>query len=82
MIADAYYTPPQGRHFNYPNCYNWRPVFAWLPKVTIGGRRIWFQLVYKRRYYTALGPPIGQSFHMEPVVEYGDVFDMLKDNHE
>lgn len=81
MSAGIYYKPPTDRHFDYPNCYQWQCHFAWLPRRTVSGRWIWLRRVYQRRYYTALGPPIGQNFHMEPVVEYGDVFDILKDNH-
>ena len=75
------YVPPNGRHFNYPNCYEWTRAFAWLPKKTVSNKIIWFKTVYKRRYYTSFEPPIGQNFHMEPKVEYGDLFDVLS-GHE
>ncbi len=63
------------RIFNGPDCYPWREVFAWWPVKTISGRYIWFKKVYKQRYYAVWGQT---GFHMEPVVEYGTVFDILK----
>lgn len=76
----GYYIPPQGRHFDGPDCYRWRRTFAWLPVYTISNKLVWFKTVYKQRFYTAFGPPIGQNFHMEPEVEYGELFDVLKDD--
>ena len=53
---------------------NWHPVFALLPHRTIRGRWYWLKTVYKRRVwrYTGLAD--------ELFVEYGDAFDMLKEN--
>ena len=82
MTTEAYYVPPHGKHFDgYPNCYRWTRTFAWLPKKTISNNIVWLRRIYKQRFYTALGPPIGQSFHMEPFVEYGELFDILKEDH-
>jgi hypothetical protein len=64
--------------FTGPDCYTWREVFAWLPVKTISGKRIWLKKVYKQKYWAVWG----RGFHMEPEVEYGDVFDILKDNDE
>jgi hypothetical protein len=72
------YVPPSGRHFDGPDCYRWRRTFAWFPVWTVSNKLVWWKTVYKQRYYTSFGPPIGQNFHMEPMVEYGDLFDVLK----
>ena len=78
----TYYISPYNKHFeNYPNCYRWTRTFAWLPKKTISNNIVWLRTVYKQRFYTTLGPPIGQNFHMEPFVEYGELFDILKEDH-
>ena len=61
------------RIFDGPDCYNWREVFAWWPVRTIGGKRVWMNFVYKRKFWAVWGT----GFHMEPQVEYGTVFDML-----
>lgn len=55
------------------DCYPWREVFAWWPVKTVSGRYVWGKKVYKRRFWAVWGT----GFHMEPVVEYGTVFDML-----
>lgn len=66
------------RIHNGVDCYPWREVFALWPVRTISGRRVWLQKIYKRRFWVVWG----QSFHMEPHVEYGDIFDILQDeNH-
>lgn len=59
------------------DCYPWRPVFAWWPVRTIGGRWIWLRRVYKRRFWLIWGT----GFHMEPEVEYGELFDVLAEDH-
>mgnify|MGYP003342443578 FL=1 len=62
------------RIFDGPDCYNWREVFAWWPIRTIGGKLVWMNFVYKRKFWAVWGT----GFHMEPQVEYGTVFDMLE----
>ena len=59
--------------YNGCDCYPWRPVFAWLPVKTIHGKYVWFKKIYKRKYWAVWGA----SFHMEPIVEYGELFDIL-----
>ena len=59
--------------YNGCDCYPWRPIFAWLPVKTIHGKYVWFKKIYKRKYWAVWGA----SFHMEPVVEYGELFDIL-----
>ena len=63
------------RIHNGPDCYPWREVFAFWPVKTIRGKRVWLQKIYKRRFWVVWGV----SFHMEPHVEYGELFDILKD---
>ena len=55
------------------DCYPWREVFAWWPVKTIGNRYVWFRKVYKQRFWAVWG----QGFHMEPQVEYAELFDIL-----
>lgn len=62
--------------FDGADCYPWREVFAWWPVRTISGRRVWLKPVYKQKYWAVWGT----GFHMEPRVEYGTVFDILKDS--
>ena len=61
------------RIYNGCDCYPWRPVFAWWPVKTISGRYAWGRKIYKRRFWIVWG----RSFHMEPEVEYADLFDIL-----
>lgn len=63
------------RIFDGPDCYHWRPHFAWFPVKTINGAHVWMELVYKRHCWIAWGP----GFHMEPETEYGTLFDILAD---
>ena len=65
------------RLFDGPDCYPWRPVFAWWPVRTIGGRYVWLRRVYKRRFWAVWGT----GFHMEPEVEHGELFDVLAEDH-
>lgn len=64
------------RIFTGPDCYNWTEVYAWLPVKTISGKYVWRQKIYKRKFWAVWG----SGFHMEPVVEYGTVFDIINDN--
>ena len=59
------------------DCYPWREVFAWWPVKTIAGRYVWGRKVYKRKFWVVWGT----GFHMEPHVEYGNVFDILSCEH-
>lgn len=62
------------RIYNGCDCYPWMEVFAWLPVKTIGGKRVWLSKVYKRKFWAVWG----NGFHMEPEVEYAELFDVLK----
>jgi hypothetical protein len=75
-------TPGMGDHqrmivtqriFDGPDCYPWRQVFAIWPVKTIGGKYVWFRKVYKRKFWAVWGT----GFHMEPEVEYAELFDLL-----
>ena len=54
----------------------WQKTFAILPKRTISGHMVWLKTIYRRRVWIYTG------FIDEPDVQYGDLFDMLKDEHE
>jgi hypothetical protein len=62
------------RIFDGPDCYAWREVFALWPVKTINGKYVWLRKIYKQRYWAVWG----QHFHMEPHVEYAEIFDILK----
>jgi len=62
------------RIYDGPDCYPWRRTFAIWPVTTINGRRIWLKTVYKRRFWAVWGTT---GFHMEPEVEYAELFDVL-----
>jgi hypothetical protein len=55
------------------DCYPWREVFAYLPKQTLSGKRVWWKKLYKRRVWVVWGT----GFHMEPAVQYATAFDLL-----
>lgn len=53
--------------------YPWRKVFAWWPRTTITGKRVWWEKVYKRKVWVVWGT----GFHMEPEVEFATLFEVL-----
>lgn len=55
------------------DCYPWREVFAWWPRKTITGKKVWWEKVYKRKVWIVWGT----GFHMEPAVQYATVFEVL-----
>ena len=59
-----------------PDCYPWREVYAWLPVKTIAGKYVWRKEIYKRKIWVTYG----HSFHMEPIVQYATMFDIIKDS--
>lgn len=61
------------RIWDGPDCYPWREVFAILPTRTISGKIVWLRKIYKRRFWVVWNT----GFHMEPHVEYADLFDVL-----
>jgi hypothetical protein len=56
------------------DCYPWREVFALWPVKTIKNKRVWWRKVYKRKIWVVWGT----GFHMEPEVQYAELFDILK----
>ena len=66
------------RIFDGADCYRWRLVFAWLPVKTISGKIVWLRKIYKQRFWAVWGT----GFHMEPEVEYADLFEILSENYE
>ncbi len=65
------------RIYNGCDCYDWRVVFAFWPVKTVSGKYVWFRKIYKRKFWVVWGA----GFHMEPVVEYGNLFDIIKNEH-
>ena len=63
--------------FDMPHCYQWREAFAWMPVTTVTGKRVWLRKIYKQRFYSAGKLIGGGNFHLEPFVEYADLFDLL-----
>lgn len=66
------------RIYDGADCYPWMEVFAWLPVKTVRGEWRWMSFVYKRKFWVVWGT----GFHMEPHVEYGDLFDILGEKHD
>jgi hypothetical protein len=62
------------RIHNGADCYPWRKVFAWWPVKTVSGRYVWLRKIYKRKFWVIWD----RGFHMEPEVEYADMFEILK----
>ena len=55
------------------DCYPWHEVFVWWPRTTVSGRRVWWTKAYKRKVWAVWGT----GFHMEPLVQYATLFEML-----
>lgn len=58
---------------NGADCYPWHEVFAWWPVKTIAGKYVWGSKIYKRKVWVVWGT----GFHMEPVVQYATILDIL-----
>jgi hypothetical protein len=65
------------KYYDGPDCYPWREVFALWPVLTVTGKWVWLRKVYKRKFYSAGKVVGGGNFHLEPFVEYSDIFDIL-----
>ena len=61
------------RIHNGADCYPWTKVFAFWPVKTIGGKYVWLRKIYKQRFWVVWGT----GFHMEPHVEYAELFEIL-----
>ena len=59
----------------YDGCdsYPWREVYALFPVKLLNGKYAWMRKVYKRKFWVIYN----NGFHMEPEVEYGDLFDVM-----
>lgn len=55
------------------DCYPWYEYFAFLPRKTVTGKRIWWEKAYKRKVWIIWG----RGFHMEPETQYATAFDLL-----
>ena len=62
------------RIYNGADCYDWREIFTFWPVKTVSGKRVWMQKIYKRKFWVVWGT----GFHMEPAVEYAELFEILK----
>ena len=65
------------RIYNGADCYPWLEVFAFWPVKTISGKRVWLRKIYKQRFWAVWG----KGFHMEPHVEYAELFEVLADEN-
>lgn len=55
------------------DCYPWMQTFAVWPVKTVSGKYAWMRKIYKRKFWVVWGT----GFHMEPHVEYAELFDIL-----
>ena len=55
------------------DCYPWTEMFFFLPKKSVSGQWIWWRKAYRRKIWAVWG----NGFHMEPVVQYADMFEIL-----
>jgi hypothetical protein len=54
----------------------WHTIFALIPHRTISGRWVWMKQCYKRIVWRGM-----YGFHIEPFTEYGELFDILAEDH-
>lgn len=60
---------------NGADCYPWTKYFAILPRTTITGNQVFWERAYKRKVWVVWGT----GFHMEPLVQYATLFEVLAD---
>ena len=60
------------------DCYPWRQTFALWPVQTVSGKYVWLRKIYKRKFWVVWGT----GFHMEPHVEYAELFEILRMDYE
>ena len=53
--------------------YQWKPWFAWRPVTTIGGRKVWWQRIYRSKGNDYVDHDDWTWYY------YADEFDLLKD---
>lgn len=56
------------------DCYPWTKFYAWLPVKTLKGKVVWGRSIYRRKVWLVWG----NGFHMEPEVQYAELFDILE----
>ena len=56
------------------DCFPWTRCFVILPRRSITGKRLFLEWVFKRKVWIVWGG----SFHMEPEVQYADIFEILE----
>lgn len=49
-------------------------VIALWPVKTVSGKYVWLRKIYKRKFWVVWG----KGFHMEPHVEYAELFEILR----
>jgi hypothetical protein len=57
------------------DCFPWTEKFIFWPKKTITGKSIFWQKAYKRKVWAVWGT----GFHMETVIQYATLFELLAD---
>lgn len=62
------------RIHNGCDCYPWMQVIALWPVKTVSGKYVWLRKIYKRKFWVVWG----KGFHMEPHVEYAELFEILR----
>ena len=55
------------------DCYPWTEQFFFWPRRSVTGQLIWWRRAYRRKVWAVWGT----GFHMEPVVQYADMFEIL-----
>lgn len=59
-----------------PGCFPWTKTFIFWPRKTITGKRIFWQQAYKRKIWLVWG----SWYRTEAVVQYANLFEILKDS--
>lgn len=55
------------------DCYPWMETFIMWPRKSVTGKRLFWEKAFKRRVWVVWGT----GFHMEPEVQYADIFEVL-----
>lgn len=56
----------------------WKKTFAFRPRVTISGNRVWWKIIYKRKSWLHIEPPQfpKDSFRKTEYAEWEDIFNL------
>ena len=60
------------------DCYPWRETFVIWPRRSVSGAPLFWTKAYKRKVWAVWG----SGFHMEPLVQYATLFDILSGQAE